>query len=128
MNNSNGNTQLGISKNISGVLCYLLGWITGIIFLFIEDDKFVRFHAIQSIIVFGGITVIQVALSVIMFIFGLLSIVLGGFAFALTSIVGVISTLVWIGAFILWIILMVKAYQGDTYELPIAGEYTKKYV
>ena len=51
-------TSTGLTENVAGLLCYILGWITGIIFLILEpDNKFVRFHAIQSIIVFGIISV-----------------------------------------------------------------------
>lgn len=125
--NNNNETQLGIDANIASILCYVLGWITGIIFLFIEENKLVKFHAIQSIAVFGGITVIQIILLIIAAFFGFLSIVLGGFAFAIASLFSFISTLVWIATFILWVILMVKAYQGERFKLPLAGNLADKY-
>src|SRR5271168_4848989 len=58
----------GLQENVAGLLCYLLGWLTGIIFLLIDKRPFVRFHAAQSIVVFGALFVIRVILS-----FGLLS-------------------------------------------------------
>ena len=98
-----------MEENVAGLLCYLLGWITGIIFLILEkDNKFVRFHAIQSIVVFGIITVAQLILRWIPFIGWILSILIS------------------ILAFILWIILMVKAFQGIKYKLPWAGNFSEK--
>jgi len=105
-----GNTSTGLQENIAALLSYLLGWVTGLIFYLLEpNNKFVRFHAIQSIIVFGTFT--------------LLGIILGWIPFIGTFIWSLISLL----AFILWIILMVKAYQGVKYKLPIAGNLAEKW-
>jgi uncharacterized membrane protein len=102
-------TSTGLQQNVAGLLCYLLGWITGIIFLILEkDDKVVRFHAIQSIVVFGAYTVITIIFRWIPFI-----------GWIIVWIAGVI-------AFILWIVLMVKAYQGQTYKVPVAGDIAAK--
>lgn len=95
-------TRIGLNQNTTGLLCYLLGWITGIIFLILEpDNRYVRFHAIQSIVVFG-------VLSVVMGIFDL-------FFWGISFFIGILG-------FILWIILMVKAYQGERFRIPIAGD------
>jgi len=102
-------TSTGLTENVAGLLCYVLGWISGIVFLLIEpENKFVRFHAIQSIVVFGAITVAGVILGWIP--------VIGGFISGALSVLG----------FILWIVLMVKAYQGTKYKLPWAGDYAEK--
>jgi uncharacterized membrane protein len=98
-------TSMGLDQNVAGLLCYVLGWVTGIIFLVLEkNNKFVRFHAIQSIIVFGAITVADIILGFIPFIGWIIAWLLG------------------LLAFILWIILMVKAYRGEMYKLPVAGD------
>ena len=98
-------TSTGLEQNVAGLLCYVVGWITGIIFLVLEpDNKFVRFHAIQSIVVFGAYTVLSL-------IFGWIPFV----NLIINPILGVI-------AFILWVILMVKAYQGQLFKLPVAGD------
>ena len=66
MSESKGKTSTGMEQNLAGLLCYVLGWITGIIFLLLEkDNRFVRFHAIQSIVVFGAFTVLEIILSFI---------------------------------------------------------------
>lgn len=104
-----GKTSTGLQQNVAGLLCYVVGWITGIIFLLLEkDNQFVRFHAIQSIVVFGAFTVADIILRFIPVI-----------GWVLAWIIGVV-------AFILWIILMVKAYQGQTYKLPIAGNIAEQ--
>jgi uncharacterized membrane protein len=113
MSEGNSKTSTGIQQNSAGLLCYLGWWITGIIFFVLEkDNKFVRFHAVQSIIVFGIISIVLIVLSPLgIFI---------GFFRALTIIVDII-------AFILWIITMVKAAQGQMFKLPWAGNLAEKY-
>ena len=59
-------TSTGLSENVAGLLCYVLGWISGIVFILIEqENKFVRFHAMQSIATFGAITIIIIVLSIL---------------------------------------------------------------
>jgi uncharacterized membrane protein len=106
-------SSTGLDSNIGGLLSYVLGWITGLIFFLIEEkDEFVRFHAMQSLIVFGAITVVSIVLG-ILFMIPFLGPILGAFF--------------WIATVVLWIILMVKAYQGERYKLPIAGNLAEKY-
>ena len=105
----NKTTSLGLSENIEGLLSYLLGWVSGLVFWFLEpQNKFVRFHAMQSIVVFGAITILQIVLGWIPIIGWLLGIV------------------VWIATGILWLFLMYKAYQGEKYKLPWAGEFAEQ--
>jgi uncharacterized membrane protein len=95
----------GLEPNIAGLLCYLGLWITGIIMLVLErNNKFVRFHAAQSIVVFGSLTILSGALGFVPFA--------GQFFSAAIGIV----------IFILWLVLMVKAYRAEFYRLPVAAE------
>ena len=104
-----GGTDTGIKPNIAGLLAYLLGFVTGLIFILIEkNNKFVRFHAMQSIVVFGVIFVAQWIIAFVP--------VLGIIASGLLSILAVV----------LWVVLMVKAYQGEKYKLPWAGDIAEK--
>jgi len=104
-------SSTGLEENVAGLLCYVLGWVTGLIFFLIEkDSKFVRFHAMQSIIVFGALSVV--------------SIVIGWIPIIGWGISGLISLL----ALVLWIILMIKAYQGEKFKLPWAGDLAEKQV
>ncbi len=102
----------GLQENVAGLLCYVLGFITGIIFLLIDKRPFVKFHAAQSIVVFGGLFIIRIGL---MFIGGMTGGVIGwGF-------VGMIGLLISLITLVLWILLMVKAYQHQLFKLPIAA-------
>ncbi len=102
-------TSTGMDQNVAGMLCYLVGWITGLIFFLIEkDNKFVRFHAMQSIITFGGLTMLFMVLGFIPF--------LGWILFPILGIVQLV----------LWILLMLKAYQGEMFKLPVIGDLAEK--
>ena len=104
-------TSTGLEENVAGLLCYVLGWITGLIFILIEkENKFVRFHAMQSIVVFGILTIANIILSLIPFV---------GW---------VLGYLISILAIVLWIILMIKAYQKEKFKLPWAGDFAEKQV
>lgn len=103
-------TATGLDENLAGLLCYVGWWVSGIVFLIIEpDNKFVRFHAIQSLLVFGIITVAGAILGTLPFV---------GLVFNL--IIGLIGVA-------LWIAMMVKAYQGARYKLPWAGNVAERY-
>jgi uncharacterized membrane protein len=100
-------TALGTDENVAAALSYILGWISGVAVLLLEhENRFVRFHAMQSTIVFG-------VLSVAWFV-----------------CVAVIPILGWIISFIvipplsavLWLVLMFKAYQGERYKVPVVGD------
>lgn len=104
-------TSMGLNENVAGLLCYVLGWISGLVFLLIEsENKFVRFHAIQSIIVFGALTVIQIIVSLI------------------PVLNAVLVPIVVIVMLVMWILLMVKAYQGTRYKVPWAGNLAEKWL
>lgn len=102
-------TSSGLQQNVAGFLCYLLTWLTGIVFLIIEkENKTVRFHAWQSIFVFAPINILMIILTFI-------------------PIVGwILNILLWILEVILWIVLMMKAYQGKIIKIPIAGNFAEK--
>jgi uncharacterized membrane protein len=102
-------TRTGLSPNVAGLLCYVGAWVSGIIFLILEpENRFVRFHAVQSSIVFGAITVAGALL-------GLIPVVGNAFSWA----VGIVG-------FTVWIIMMVKASNAEWYKLPWAGEVAEK--
>ena len=110
--------DLGMAENVAGLLCYVLGWITGLIFLFIDKRPFVRFHAAQSVVVFGGLNMIFVVLAS-MFGMGWM---MGGFLFGTWALGGLILAVVRLVGFVLWILLMVRAYQGEKYRVPVASD------
>ncbi len=104
-----GETSIGMQPNLAGLLCYFFGFITGLVFYFVEKkNKFVRFHAMQSIVVFGSFFVANLVLLVL----PVLGVIIGG----LLSLLSLV----------LWILLMIKAYQGEMFKLPIAGDIAEK--
>lgn len=108
-------TSLGLEENIAGALCYILGWITGIVFFLLEkENRFVRFHAMQSIVTFLPLTV--------------LIWIIRGLFFWVPVMSWAILSLIWILTLILWLILMIKAYQGELFKLPIVGDFAEKQI
>jgi len=100
-------TSIGLEENVVGLLCYLLIWVTGLIFLLLEkENRFVRFHAMQSLVTFLSLMVVVWILS------------------AIAMFVWVLEPLVWIVNLVIlvfWIVGMVKAYQGEMYKFPVFG-------
>ena len=116
-----GKTSMGMEANVAGLLSYVLGWVTGLIFFLLEkDNKFVRFHALQSMIVFGAFSAAGIILSIFFQFFIRVRL------YFIFQFLALLSTLLWLGALILWIILMIKAYQGESFKLPIAGDIAAK--
>jgi len=105
-------TSVNIEENIASMLCYLGGWITGLIFFLIEkENKTVRFHALQSLITFIGVFVVYIFLSFISWF---------------VPFLWIFNVLFGLLVFILWILLMIKAYQGEYFKLPIIGDIAEK--
>src|SRR5208283_2932961 len=117
---SAASTQSGLAENVAGLLCYVLGWITGLIFYLTDKRPYVRFHAAQSIVDFGALTIIRIIVGMLFVTGGLAGITtglsLGILLFWLISLIGLI----------LWVLLMVKAYQGERYRVPIAADLADK--
>jgi uncharacterized membrane protein len=117
-----GSTSTGLPANVAGALAYLLGPITGVLFYVLErDNRFVRFHAAQSI-----------AVSLVMFVLGIVLAIL-------SSIIGFVPIIGWLVAmllsfglsilsFALWLYLMWRAYQGEEWEAPFAGVFARRMV
>lgn len=104
-----GKSTTGLDENLGGLLAYLVTFITGIIFLIIEkENQFIRFHAMQSLILFGGLIVFNIAIGMI-------------------PIIGWIFNLLFAPIiFILWIVAMYKAYKGERFKFPIVGDLAEK--
>jgi len=109
-------TQSGLSENVAGLLCYLFGWVTGLIFYFTDKRPFVRFHAAQSMVVFGGLHILSIVLGML-FGFSMLAGGLSGFSAGIA-----LFRLLQLVEVVLWILLMVKAYQGEKFRIPVAAD------
>lgn len=103
-------TSLGLDENVEGLLAYLLFWVTGIIFLVLEKESdFVRFHAMQSTITFLGLMVLS-------YIFAIIP-----FGFIITWLLDLLGL-------VLWILGMLKAYQGERYKFPFVGDLAEQWL
>lgn len=105
-------TASGLDPNVAAALSYALGWVTGLVFYLTEpENREVRFHAMQSIVVFGALSLICVLLQVI----------------PLLGILMVVFLVIPVSA-IIWLFLMFKAYNGEHFKLPIAGDIAEKQI
>jgi len=107
----NGRSSLNLSENVVALIAYLFGWLSGLIILLLEkESRFVRFHALQSLVFFAG-------MSLIIGIFGRIPVI--GWVFAAAG--GILT-------FGFWIIGMIKAYQGEAYRFPIVGDFAARQI
>lgn len=97
----------GLNKNTAAALSYVLGPVSGVLFLALEKDKFVRFHAMQSILVLGGLIVLW-------------------FILPFTLILIFLVPLIMILYFVLMLVLIYKAWQGESWEVPVVGKFARK--
>jgi uncharacterized membrane protein len=109
-----------LTPNLAAALSYLLGFVTGIVFLVLEpykNDKFVRFHALQSIMLCVALFVFSLVWHIV---FGIL---LPTFLWVMASL---LLNLAYLAVFIYWLFLMYKAYQNERYMIPYIGELAVK--
>lgn len=113
----------GLAPNVAGALAYLLGPITGVIFLVLEKrNPFVRFHAAQSI----GIFVFFLIFWIVVGIFTAVLTVIPVVGFLVNVVVAILSMLVGLAGFILWLFLMFQAWQGKEWEFPVVAEQARR--
>ncbi|OGD96797.1 hypothetical protein A3F02_00215 [Candidatus Curtissbacteria bacterium RIFCSPHIGHO2_12_FULL_38_9b] len=106
------------NRNLVAALSYLLGFVTGIVIFLVEkDDKFIRFHALQSTIVTAGLLVINIAVGVILRPIGLLD-----------AIAGFFNILIWLVIVLIIFVSFIRAYQGQMFKWPVAGKFAEKQV
>ena len=106
-----GKSSTGLDANIAALLCYVLTWVTGLVFYLIEkENRYVRFHAMQAILLGAALFVLSIVLRV-----------LGAIPF-IGFITGLLSMLLWLAFVALWIYCMVMAYQRKEFRLPVIGD------
>jgi len=106
-----GKSSTGLDRNLAAMLAYLLGFVSGVAFLLLErEDRYVRFHAMQSTVAFGAL-------------------------FAVNVLLGMVPILGWLMSFlllpvtlVLWLVLMFKAYQGERFKLPYIGDFAEQQI
>lgn len=105
-------SSTGLNRNLAAALTYLAGFITGIVFLVIEkNSRFVRFHAMQSTVFFVAVLIVSIVINSIP--------LLGAFLYAFLLFPAVL---------IIWLVLMFKAYSGEMFKLPVAGDFAEKQI
>lgn len=115
-----GNSSTGLSPDVAAALSYLLGPITGVLFLVLEkQNRFVRFHAAQSITVGVALIALSIALSILSTVLAFIPVF--GWIVALLLSLGL-----GLGSFVLWILLMWRAWQGREWETPVAGSFARR--
>ncbi|RNC29289.1 MAG: hypothetical protein AWM53_00642 [Candidatus Dichloromethanomonas elyunquensis] len=96
--------KLGWKRSHAAIVCYVFGWLSGIIMYFVEPDPFVRFHAVQSTMVFFTLMILNMFLP-----------------YSLTSIFSIVG-------FALWVFLIFKASKGELFKLPLIGSMAETFV
>ena len=107
--------QLGWKRKNAGIMCYAFGWLSGIILYLMEKDAFVRFHAAQSVAIFGGLTVLSMLLPTAL-------------PRGLYSVIAPLMSLMSTVSMGLWVFLMYKASKAEYYKLPVIGDMVDKFV
>src|SRR3989442_2350518 len=112
----------GLSENLAALLSYVFGWITGLIFLLLDKRPYVRFHAAQSIVVFLSLHILRAVLAAA---FGM-GWWFGGFGnWRVFTLDALLLNFLSLLSLVLWVVLMVKAFQGVRFKLPLAGDFVE---
>ena len=115
----------GLEENIAGLLCYVFGWLSGLIFLLIDKRPFVKFHGAQSIALNIGFVAVWILYIIFSFFITMVSAMLhfpiGFISFFLLPVIGLAFLAV-------WIFCMFKAYSHEKFKLPIIGNIVEKMV
>lgn len=105
-----GKSSTGLDENLAAAMSYVAGFITGAAFLLIErDNRFVRFHALQSTVTFLGVAVLHLVVNVVPILGALLSVFV-----------------IFPATVVLWLFLIVKAYRGERFKLPVVGDFVEQ--
>ena len=110
----------GLDQQLERLLCYLGWWVTGLVFLFVErEDRDLRFHAAQSLVVFGTI-------SIVFFLWGSATAIVLFWIPQSFQLFQAVGNLLWLATVILWLFLLMKAWRGETWRVPVAGDLALK--
>jgi uncharacterized membrane protein len=124
-----GKSSTGLDENVASLIAYLAGWVSGLVFFLIEkSSRLVRFHAMQAILLNVVLIVVWVVLAVVI---SIIVIILGQVSNALAGIASILSVLLYLAGglvtILVWVMCLIKAYQGQMYKLPIIGDYAEKF-
>jgi len=112
----------GLDERLAGVLCYSVWWVTGGLFLLLErQHQIIRFHAAQSLILFGAVSALLAAL-------GALSAVSLMLSSAVYELMQVFGKLLWLGATVVWLVLVLRAWRGEVWRVPLVAALADRVV
>ncbi|MDR5672923.1 Tic20 family membrane protein [Halalkaliarchaeum sp. AArc-CO] len=117
-------TVLGLDRNLAGALAYSVTFLTGLVFYLVTDDEYVRFHAAQSVVAFGSVFALVLLFELLGALLGTVSALEAGVSAAVT----LVSSALGLAAFVLWLLLMVKAGRGERFKLPLLGTVAERFV
>ena len=117
-------TSLGLNERLERVLAYAFGWVSGLILFFLEKNRNVRWHAAQSIVTFGSLSIIMLAVSILRGFLAWIPIL----GWLTSAGLGLLLSALWWVTLILWIWLMVMAFVQEDYRLPIVGDWVRHWI
>ena len=124
-----GKSSTGMDENVAALLSYIFTWVSGLVFFLIEkDSRFVRFHAMQAILLGAGAAVLGIVLWIAWVV---LAIIMAMVSEVLASLVGLVVGLLifvfYIAILVAWVMCLIKAYQSQYFKLPVIGNFAEKF-
>ena len=124
-----GKSSTGMDENVAALLSYIFTWVSGLVFFLIEkESRFVRFHAMQAILLGASAAVLGIVLWIA---WAVLAIVMAMVSEVLASLVGLVVGLLifvfYIAILVAWVLCLIKAYQKQYFKLPVIGNFAEKF-
>src|SRR5579872_7014075 len=117
-------TSLGMDVRLERVLAYAFGWVSGLILFFLEKNRNVRWHAAQSMVTFGTLSILMFAVSLLKGFLAWIPLI----GWLTSAGLGLLLTALWWVTIILWVWLMVMAFVKEDYQLPIVSGWVRNWV
>lgn len=117
-------TTLGLNERLERVLAYAFGWVSGIILFLLEKNRSVRWHALQSMITFGTLSVVMLIVSLLRFYLSWIPLI----SLVTNPGLGLLLSILWWVTIGLWLWLMLMAWFQPNYRLPIIGNLVSSWV
>ncbi len=117
-------TSLGLNERLKRVLTYAFGWLSDIILFFLEKNRNVRWHAVQSMVTFGTLSILILAISLLRSFLAFIPIL----GWLTSAGLGLLISVLWWVTIILWVWLMIMAFIREDYRLPFVSDFVRYWV
>ena len=117
-------TSLELNERLERVLAYAFGWLSGIILFFLEKNRNVRWHAVQSMVTFGTLSILILAISLLRGFLAFIPIL----GWLTSAGLGLLISVLWWVTIILWVWLMIMAFIREDYRLPFVSDFVRYWV